>query len=361
MAVALLDPLESTVRFTPGSTFSGDISSGFELGEYRRHFAWRADRQLVYDALVSSGAPLSRVRAFANCGRGGWVLKRLDQDGEYAVVPKHCHDRFCRPCSRQRSWLIRRNLSAHLPDHPCRFVTLTLRSASEPLAFLLDKLRDGFTKLRKHPFWSARVKGGAAFIEVKWSEHARRWHPHLHIICHGRFIPQGTLSAVWESITGTSFITDVRLIRGRENTLKYVTKYATKTMDDNTLHDPARLAECIVAMLGRKLCGAFGDWTHLKLLDPHVDGDWTILCPLDQLARRCLDGDPEARLIEQAIILDGHRPTECRYTARPPPEIYAVELLHDRKPDPDVRMRLLPGRTEQDFIDYGPRAPVTAL
>lgn len=335
MPYTSLDPLESTVRFTPGSTFSGDVTSGFELGEYNRHFAWRHDRQLVYDALVSSGASPTRLRAFANCGRGAWVLKRLDRDGEYAVVPMHCHDRFCRPCARQRSWLIRRNLSAHLPTHPCRFVSLTLRSGSEPLAYLLDKLRDGFTKLRKHPFWSSRVKGGVAFVEVKWSEHAQRWHPHLHIICHGRFIPQGTLSAVWESITGTSFITDVRLIRGKENTLKYVTKYATKTMDDHTLHDPDRLAECVTAMLGRKLCGAFGDWAHLKLLDPHADGDWVLLCPLSQLAQRCREGDPEARLVEQSILFDGRRATECRYTARPPPEFYAVQL-YVRRPDRPV-------------------------
>lgn len=329
-ALTLLDPAESTVRFTPGSTLSGDRSVGFELGDYRRHFDWQRDRQRVYQALGDAYVPHSRRAAFAQCGRGGWVLKRRDALNEFAVVPKYCHDRFCKPCARQRSWLIRKNLSAQLPDHPCRFVTLTLRSESEPLQELLDKLRDSFTKLRKHPFWTTHVKGGAAFIEVKWSDRASRWHPHLHIICHGTYIPQGVLSVVWERITGTSFIVDVRLIRSRKEMLQYVTKYATKSVSSGVLHKPEHLAEAVLALQGRKLCAAFGDWAALHLLKSDAEGDWELLCPLDKLAALCREGDDDACTIEAAIHCDAASPREMRYTAHPPPIFYAVDLVYHR-------------------------------
>ena len=322
-----LAPAESTVRFTPGTTLSGDTSVGYQLGDYRRHVDWKADRQRVYQALGDAYVPISRRAAFAQCGRGGWVLKQRDADSTYAVVPKYCHDRFCKPCARQRSWLIRKNLSAQLPRHPCRFITLTLRSEQEPLQELLDKLRDSFTKLRKHPFWTTHVKGGAAFIEVKWSDHAQRWHPHLHIICHGSFIPQGVLTVVWQRITRTSFIVDVRLIRSRGEVLRYVTKYATKPIASGVLHQREHLAEAVLAMQGRKLCTAFGDWSRYRLLKSDAEGDWELLCPLDKLAALCREGDPDALIVADAIHSDAHSPAEMRYTAHPPPIFYAVDLL----------------------------------
>lgn len=310
----------------PGSSFWGDKSSGFELWCPKRHTSWKRERQLVYDAMRDMRVPYSRVRNFAQCGAGGWVLHRKDKPDEYAVVPKYCHDRFCRPCSRQRAWLIRRNLSSHLPEHPCRFVTLTLKSGAEPLDVLLDRLRQSFTKLRKHPFWQHHVKGGIAFLEVKWSTRGLRWHPHLHIICHGVYIPKYKLSEVWKTITTDSCIVDVTLIRGTDNVLNYVTKYATKTMDSDTLHDRGRLAECVFAMKGRKLCGAFGDWTRLRLLQPDGDGDWELLCSLDGLAALCRRGDEHALLVERYILGAQHMPVEYRYSALPPPEIYVAGL-----------------------------------
>ena len=310
-----------------GSVLCGERTYNYDLITPARHRAWAIDRQLILDALQETYQPHSRIRAFATCGNGAWILKRDDADHEYAIVPQFCHDRFCVPCARQRAWLIRKNLSAHLPGHALRFITLTMRSGSEPLVELLDKLRDAFTKLRKHVFWYTKVYGGVAFIETKWSEHAHRWHPHLHILAHGKYIAVGPLTSIWKQITGTSFIVDVGLVRDPTHALRYITKYCTKPMDARTLTEPARLRECILAMRGRKLCGAFGDWAHLNLLDPVSEGKWSLLCPLSGLATLCREGDVDALLVEQAFTNNDFENAHVSYSARPPPGYYAVELI----------------------------------
>lgn len=323
-----LDPVETTVRFVPGTRIYGGGDFGFELFDSHRHSCWAGDRGRVVTALAAADQTPSRQRAFANCGRGGWVLKRQDKPGEYAVVPKYCHDRFCVPCARQRAFVVQKNLSSQLPDEPLRFVTLTLRSKTEPLKELVDRLRDSFTKLRKHPFWTKHVLGGVGFIEVKWAKHAERWHPHLHLLTHGTFIDQAQLSKIWNDITGGSFIVDVRLVRDRKDALRYVTKYATKGWDPETFRHPDRLAECIRAMKGRKLCHAFGDWSKLCLTRADTEGDWSLLCSLHELGRLCREGDADALLVEQAINRDGRTADVYHHSAHPPPEFYAVQFTN---------------------------------
>jgi hypothetical protein len=318
-----LDPVESTVRLPAGTAIYGDNHRGYKLHSPQRHAGWANDRTKVFDALVQSNQPGSRLRAFAACGKGAYVLRRLDKPHEYAIVPHHCHDRFCKPCAAERAWAIQRNLSKYLPRHPCRFVTLTLRSGAEPLSVLLDRLRTSFTRLRKHAFWTGNVKGGVGFLEVKWSESSQRWHPHLHLVVHGSYLRQSTLSNLWNDITGGSFIVDVRLIRTRKAALQYVTKYATKGYDQNTLAHPSRLAECVDAMKGRKLCHAFGDWAKLQLLATDTEGDWELLCPLDDLGSLARRGDADAILVSTKLLCDTQTPVEIRQTRHPPPDYFA--------------------------------------
>jgi len=68
-----------------------------------------------------------------------------------------------------------------------RFVTLTIRSGPD-LAERVRVLLDSFARLRACRFWSSRVFGCIARVELTWSP-TEGWHAHLHIAEAGRFLP----------------------------------------------------------------------------------------------------------------------------------------------------------------------------
>lgn len=149
---------------------------------------------------------------------------------------------------------------AAMDGKPTTFITLTLSGKGEPLTELIDRLYKHFRALRQHPVWSGAVQGGAAFLEVKYSDKARRWHPHLHIICHAKFVQQSELSLAWRSITKDSFIVDIRRVKDVGHAAKYVTKYASKPLNTSFAMSPILLDEAVVALKGRRLCLCFGTW-----------------------------------------------------------------------------------------------------
>lgn len=354
MSLTRLVPQETTVRIQQDAAVWGEMERGYGLLLRNRHNHWHDRRQRVGDAMILAMVPCSRRSAFGTCGSGGWVLKNRDDPADFAIVPQFCHDRFCDPCSRQRAWIIRKNLCEHLSSRqpeanvfptgsnqkpnekptatPCRFVTLTLKSKDEPLQVLLDRLRDSFTQLRKTVFWRSCVKGGAAFLEVKRSRRGHRWHPHLHIICHGSWISKQQLQDDWHAITGDSFIVDVGLIKSDRDVSRYITKYVTKGFDDRTFDNPEHLVEAILAMRGRKLCGAFGDWSKLRLLRVETDANWELLCPLDEVADLARSGSLEAAAVVRFIDAADGFPGQFPDTARAPPEFFAVGLVYNPRP-----------------------------
>jgi hypothetical protein len=151
---------------------------------------------------------------------------------------------------------------------------LTLKSSTEPLLDLLDKLLNSFRRLRRTKLWSTTQKGGAAFVEVKWNSKSNRWHPHLHVISEGKFIPQHLLRMEWNQITIDSFIVDVRLVKSKADLCSYVTKYVSSPISHSVTNDPALLVEAIKALHGRRTCTTYGLWRGLKLIHKPENDDW---------------------------------------------------------------------------------------
>jgi hypothetical protein len=180
------------------------------------------------------------------------------------------------------------------------FITLTLAGHEDGLIEKIDRLYRHFKALRNHPLWEERVRGGAAFLEVKWSDKAKRWHPHLHIIADAGFIDQGELSDVWRGITRDSFIVDIRRVKDEEEAASYVTKYASKPLNTSFSNSPVLLDEAVVALKGKRLCLCFGDWYGTPLdidQDSLLDEDelpnseWTNFMPLELCIQHANDGD----------------------------------------------------------------------
>lgn len=265
-----------------------------------RHAGWAPIRRRVFAALEATEQPIARRNAFATCGSSAMLLESDSEPRQYRIGATYCHDRLCTPCANARSAEIARCLHARTAGLPLSFITLTLCGQGQDLRTLLDRLYKAFRGLRAHPRWKDKVRGGAAFLEVKYSDKAGRWHPHLHLIADADYFDQQELSDIWRTITHDSFIVDIRRVKDDAIVQRYVTKYASKPLNSSFSNSPDLLQEAVISLKGRRLCFCFGTWyrTPLHEIDAADDAaapGWSPICTLEQLLADAESGDPAAR------------------------------------------------------------------
>lgn len=285
-----------------------------------RHSGWAADRARIRAAFVATGASTNRIAHWDGCGSHPWIAVSRNDPSIYRIHADYCHDRFCKPCASIRSRIVAGNLADKISNRKHRLITLTVRSAEEPLHELLDLLYRSFARLRRTALWQGRIRGGACFLEIKYNAQLERWHPHLHIVAEGQYVPQQLLSQEWHRITRHSYIVDVRLIRDGDQAAHYVAKYASKPLSNSYLHDHARLCEAVVSLRGRRLCLTFGAWRHWRLLDHPNDGPWTYIAPLRSIVQDARDGSTyHLQLLAKVGLTIPYDQIKHPPTQRPPP------------------------------------------
>lgn len=310
-----LDAVETPVD--PGDTYgSADYAADEVLASNFRHSGWRRLRAQVADGLVRAGVPPARVERFRNCGHHAWVMQDADDPTRLRINASYCHDRFCVPCATERSRRIAASVASYLDGRPARFITLTLKHSTAPLADQLRSLGAAFRRLRQRKLWVKAVDGGICCLEVKWSAAAGRWHPHLHIVCTGRYLDQRALSAAWRAVTRDSYIVDIRFVRDPETACRYVAKYASKPMTKTFAADDNAMAEAIRALHGRRLVVVFGDWRDICLDDFADEADWRPVCLLADLIRNTQAGDVFAARIYTTLMRS--HPCPPPNASRPP-------------------------------------------
>jgi hypothetical protein len=265
----------------------------------------------VYDALQTTNASYRRLNAFATCGSSWWVLESRTRPGTYKLARDYCHDRWCVACAQLRAATLAGNLLPVLRDRPARLITLTVRSADEPLAAQVRRIYVSFRRLRRLPIWTNHVTGGLAVLEITRNPETQLYHPHLHIIAHGTFVPRDALADEWLRCTGDSHIIDVRYVNNADGAVKYVTKYLTKPIATELYRHPAVLAEAIEALRGVKQIITFGTWRKLKLLSPLTDDAWRSLGHWHELQANAYDRHSE---LVAAILRSPMRATSACFT-----------------------------------------------
>lgn len=285
-----------------------------------RHSGWRRQRNLIFDSLTRTGQTHTRRQAFSECGMFAFVYQSLDDPHRFRLGGSSCHDRYCLPCSRDRSHILAENVLKVLDGQPARFVTLTLKHADTPLRAQLNRLYTCFQKLRTRRAWNARVTGGAAFLECKWIAGTRSWHPHLHVVTQGQYFAKQLLQAEWYRVTGDSYVTDIRWVEDDRKVAGYVTKYVSKPFDSTFLNQPALLDEHMLAMHRRRLCLTFGTWRGVKLTATPEPGAWLSLGRIEDLCDMANRGQPVA-LAALAHLYGTDMPgiLQAAELARPPP------------------------------------------
>lgn len=260
-----------------------------------RHSGWATARFRVKRAMVEAGVHENRMLAFDSCGHGAFVMRSKEDPEVFRVRGANCCDRFCKPCARQRASIVAKNLMDQVQDRRIRFVTLTLKDQTSDLSLELDRLYESFQQLRRRDFWKKRVDGGAALLEVKYNQNSTRWHPHLHIMIEGAYLPQAQLKQNWLEITGDSYIVDVRPVHNNRNVIRYITKYATDPVDGSINRNIALLAEAIRAFKGRRTCMTFGTWRGMPLTKNDDQGEWELVGTLASVIWHANHGSDDDR------------------------------------------------------------------
>lgn len=277
-----------------------------------RHGHWRARRDRLIAHLGNAGTPWHTLERFKHCGancRVQWSeIKRKRR-----LRASYCRCRHCEPCMRAKANLIAANLARRLGDRPkgrYRFLTLTLKHTNAPLIDQVKRIITSFKKLRATSWWKRRGAGGCFTLEVK--HNGTHWHPHLHIIDEGGYVPFKELSDLWLKITGDSSVVDVRRIDSGKDAAHYVTKYVTKGTSPSVWESNDLAQEWIAASKGVRVCATYGSWRGFALT--HVTdtaNDWQDEISLDELLRRAANGEEHAMLIRNLLIPAATDPEVC--------------------------------------------------
>lgn len=247
--------------------------------------------------------PDSARRRFKWCGWSAWIYQSDDQPPRYKIRTQTCHSRWCVPCQQARGRIIAANLRDKLPDVTLRMLTLTVATAGSDLQAPLDKLISSFQKLRRSAAWRRHVTGGLAILEVNWRQERGRWHPHLHVLLEGKYFKHEHIRTLWLSITGDSYIVDIRPVHNHDHACNYLTKYLTKNMGRGIWSNANRLCHAMTVLRSRKLLTTFGSWCKLALLTPPRDlGTWTSTIDVDVLLQAAVDGAPDAQSVARVLF-----------------------------------------------------------
>jgi hypothetical protein len=272
-----------------------------DIGSAWRHSGWKPLRTRTWAALRSSPISTAALMRFASCGCNAYVIRSRDDPPKYRIVGNACRSRWCVPCSNARAGQVARVVASRLGADRARFLTLTAPHSDIDLRVQLDTLYAAFARLLRMPDWRAFVRGGIAFLEVVWSEATGQWHPHIHILAHGRYFPHSVLKALWSAAYPGASIVDIRTAGDGRQTARYVTKYASKGVANAARLDHHRLVESISALHRRRTIRTFGDWRGLRLsTDDDTDG-WEYVGDLESIVRNAARGDERSAQIVHCL------------------------------------------------------------
>lgn len=264
-----LDAQETTGSSDFGSSYRLFLTSGIQSTiDFHEN---------VYAALDERDEK-KRTQAYNACRSSAWFVRHRVSN-EIRVASSRCNLRWCPLCIKTKRYIMLQSLIPWVKNaKKPKFITFTLKHSSSPLEHQIDSLYGYFRLLRKRPYWKSRIKGGIWFFQVTKSENDGLWHPHIHVLCEGRYIPHSELSGIWRDITHGSTIVDTRAVRNPRKAAEYVSRYATAPCKLSSL-DLESAVEVVDALAGRRVCGTFGTAKGLQLVPkkcPDAD-EWEYL------------------------------------------------------------------------------------
>lgn len=157
-----------------------------------------------------------------------------------------------------------------------KMITLTLKHTDDPLQLQIKKLYDSFRKLRRRAYFQRLITGGVWFFQLKYNEGTEEWHPHIHCLVAGKYLPHARLKGLWHEITGDSTIVDIRPVKDLESASTEVARYATSPADIARMPLDQAI-DVYYATKSRRICGSWGTAKKVTLKPTPQDDsdDWT--------------------------------------------------------------------------------------
>lgn len=166
----------------------------------------------------------------AGCVNAKSLYFKCSEHGHPFELKTGCHSRFecqCPVCSKKWNGLNRKKFAEAIAGmaRP-RFLTLTLtkrRAIRDNLDRIWDCRRALFRKLRAQGF---KIHAWIGVVELP---------NHIHMVIDSDYIPQRDISKVWKTVTGDSYIVDIRQVkvdrhRAARGAVAYISKYLTKAL-----------------------------------------------------------------------------------------------------------------------------------
>lgn len=256
-------------KFGPkGWPLSLPLQSALQESVHEPH--WQ-EREKIILALVDSYMPSHKRRSerLAGCCQGASFF--IDPDlGKVRPWINRCRDRLCPYCAKSRSAHVAGQLlDAMMEMTRPRVIVLTVKSVELPLGEQLANLRNHLAKIRRLPFWKTAVAGGVYVLEITRNPKTGLWHPHIHVIYDGDYIPQRLLRRHWHDVTGSAEIVWIQAVDDRKGMAREMAKYIGKPQDVMKL-PPYAIREYADAVHGSRMVQTFGNLHGRKVEDRDV-------------------------------------------------------------------------------------------
>ncbi len=256
---------------------SAQIDAVPTYGQALRHSCRRryAAAMVIYTLMDSHDTAFRAIR-LRDCRSISWFTRHITT-GEVRVATSSCSLRWCPVCSNVRRNYVARSVSEWIQGCPYpKLMTLTLMHTDAPLHFQIEQLYKFFRELRRRKEFKAAVTGGVWFFQIKKSKTDRCWHPHIHAIVTGEFLPRRRLSKIWCEITSGSMVTEIRAVKDPQGAASEVARYATCPGNLAEL-SPDDGLEMVDALHGLRICGTWGKGRGISLRPKPsiVKEEWT--------------------------------------------------------------------------------------
>jgi len=327
-----VQPLETTV----------DPSASTDLHQPPWQERSRPTRDQIIYSLESSSEPHHRKRASKLTWCCRFPSLRVRPSGDAYFSAGRCRDRLCPTCGASRSREVAERVNHLINKAPqLRFLTLTLRSTTNPLSEQLDLLTSSFRRLRQTATWRAYCNASIATIQITLNPRTNQWHPHLHVLIEGIYMPRDEIVVAWKKATGGSTVVDIRPVHDRATTSTYIARYVS---NPNELADwpPPAIREYSDAIHGRRTVITTGSWHNVGLPPKDTDpqeGPSKQLIPLCIIAWGLRNNRWEAKALHTWM------------TAKTPAAVYFL---------PDYPAAQAPTPTKKSINELTPNIPMIA-
>ena len=181
----------------------------------------------------------------------GWKVHCRACGADFVAV-KRCHHRLCPDCAPIRGLRLFEAHKRMLGRPNLKHLVLTFKNVEHLTPEYIDYMNNCFSKFRRRKILRRSWRGGVKAFEITYSKQTG-FHPHIHALVDGGYVPQDVLSKMWLDITGDSSVVWISRAKKSKQILKYILKPGEDIWDNTEA-----LRELLIAIESRHFVSGWG-------------------------------------------------------------------------------------------------------